>query len=93
MTLKPSALGAAEHLPIASVALNDGSGNFTSLPASMMPQKPKSNEYDNNQYLFKGMPINLDNEGCLDLISTSDSWTDENATKNYLFSLVSIRCD
>ena len=83
----------ASDLHGAHIALNDGSGNFTSLPASMMPQKPKSNEYDNNQYLFKGMPINLDSEGCLDLISTSDSWTDENTTKNYLFSLISIRCD
>ena len=77
----------------AHIALNDGEGNFSSVAASIMPQKPKANEYDNNQYLFKGMPINLDNEGCLDLISSSDSWMNESATKNYLFSLINIRCD
>ena len=55
--------------------------------------QPKANMYDNNNYLFKGMPINLDNSGCLDLISTSDSWMDETATKNYLYSLVNIKCD
>ena len=77
----------------AHIALNDGAANFTSIVGSTMPQKPKANEFDNNQYLFKGLPINLDNEGCLDLISTSDSWMNENATKNYLFSLVNIRCD
>ena len=77
----------------AHIALNDGEGNFSSVAGSIMPQKPKANEYDNNQYLFKGMPINLDNEGCLDLISTSDSWMNESATKNYLFSLINIRCE
>ena len=77
----------------AHIALNDGEGNFSSVAGSIMPQKPKANEWDNHQYLFKGMPINLDNEGCLDLISSSDSWMNESATKNYLFSLINIRCD
>ena len=77
----------------AHIALNDGEGNFSSVAGSTMPQKPKANEWDNHQHLFKGMPINLDNEGCLDLISSSDSWMNESATKNYLFSLINIRCD
>ena len=63
------------------------------MPENIFPQKPKANMYDNNDYLFKGMPINLDNSGCLDLISTSDSWMDEIVTRNYLYSLVSIKCD
>ena len=77
----------------AHIAINDGNGTFNSLVESIFPQKPRANEYDNNQYLFKGLPINLDNEGRLDLISSSDSWMNESATKNYLYSLINIRCN
>ena len=83
----------ASDLHGAHIAINDGNGSFNSMVEGVFPQKPKANEYDNNQYLFKGLPINLDNEGCLDLISSSDSWMNESATKNYLFSLINIRCD
>ena len=41
---------------------------------------------------MKGVPIDLDKQGCLDLISTSDSWSDEENTKNYLFSIINIDC-
>ena len=41
---------------------------------------------------MKGAPINLDNKGCLDLISTSDSWSSENVNKNYLFSILNTDC-
>ena len=83
----------SSNLHGAHIALNDGNAFFVSVPENIFPQKPKANMYDNNDYLFKGMPINLDNSGCLDLISTSDSWMDETATKNYLYSLVNIKCD
>ena len=83
----------ASDLHGAHIAINDGNGAFNSLAESALPQKPKANEYDNNQYLFKGLPINLDNEGCLDLVSSSDSWMNESVTRNYLFSLINIRCD
>ena len=83
----------SSNLHGAHIALNDGSAFFVSVPENIFPQKPKANMYDNNNYLFKGMPINLDNSGCLDLISTSDSWMDETATKNYLYSLINIKCD
>ena len=83
----------ASDLHGAHIAINDGNGSFNSMVERVFPQKPKANEYDNNQYLFKGLPINLDNEGCLDLISSSDSWMNESTTKNYLFSLINIRCE
>jgi len=38
------------------------------------------------------VPINLDNKGCIDLVSTSDSWTDANTTTNYLFSIINVDC-
>jgi len=38
------------------------------------------------------LPINLDNEGCLDLISAADVWGDSNKTVNYLYSLINIDC-
>jgi hypothetical protein len=41
---------------------------------------------------MKGVPINLDKKGCLDLISTSDSWSNNNSTNNYLFSILNINC-
>jgi len=75
------------------IALNNGNAGFKTIQESRLPQKPKSSEWDNNSYLFKGVPINLDNHGCLDLISTSDSWMDESATRNYLYSLINLKCD
>ena len=49
-------------------------------------------EFSNNKSIAKGLPINLDNEGCLDLISAADVWGDSNKTVNYLYSLININC-
>ena len=83
----------ASNLHGSHIALNDGNASFLTISETRLPQKPKANEWDNNSYLFKGMPINLDNQGCLDLISTSDSWMDNSATRNYLYSLINLKCD
>ena len=83
----------ASNLHGSHIALNDGNASFLTISETRLPQKPKANEWDNNSYLFKGMPINLDNQGCLDLISTSDSWMDSSATRNYLYSLINLKCD
>ena len=83
----------ASNLHGSHIALNNGNAGFKTIQESRLPQKPKSSEWDNNSYLFKGVPINLDNHGCLDLISTSDSWMDESATRNYLYSLINLKCD
>ena len=77
----------------AHIALNDQSAGFSSISEDWLPKKPKANEWDNNPYLFKGVPINLDNLGCLDLVSTSDSWMDNSATRNYLYSILNTKCD
>ena len=83
----------ASNLHGSHIALNDGNASFVTIAETRLPQKPKANEWDNNSYLFKGMPINLDNQGCLDLISTSDSWMDASTTRNYLYSLINLKCD
>ena len=58
---------------------------------SILPERPIS--FSNSTWsLMKGVPINLDNEGCLDLVSTSDSWSDSNTQKNYLFSIINTNC-
>ena len=76
----------------AHIAINDGQGNFIS-NESILPKKPIFNNFwGTSTSLMKGAPINLDNKGCLDLISTSDSWSSENATKNYLFSIINTDC-
>jgi len=75
----------------AHVAINDGVGNFRSLPNSIFPNKPVFVN-GNNEILFKGVPINADNLGCLDMISTTDSWQDAETTRNYLFSILNTDC-
>ena len=75
----------------AHVAINDGVGNFRSLPNSTFPNRPVSFN-GNNDSLFKGVPIDADKLGCLDLISTTDSWQDESTTRNYLFSILNTDC-
>lgn len=77
----------------AHLAINNGSAVFESIPESWLPEKPRSTQYDTNFYTFKGLPIDLDGHGCLDMISTSDSWSDNGATRNYLYSLMSIDCN
>jgi hypothetical protein len=41
---------------------------------------------------MKGVPINLDNKGCIDLVSTSDSWSTSIESRNYLFLMLNIDC-
>ena len=77
----------------AHIALNDGYGNFSSIPNGDLPDRPDSgyNQYD---MLMKGLPINADNTSCLDLISATDiGWSDSNEdTRNYLFTLINLEC-
>ena len=51
----------------AHIAINDGVGNFRSLPNSTLPNRPLFFS-GNNDTLFKGVPIDADKLGCLDLI-------------------------
>ena len=78
----------------AHIALNDGYGNFSSLPNSDLPDRPDNG---NNGYdmLMKGLPINADNSSCLDLISVTDvGWGDaDEDTRNYLFTLINLKCN
>ena len=76
----------------AHIAINDGQGNFISNEL-ILPSRPISNSgWSSTSGLMKGLPINLDKKGCLDLISTSDSWSNNNSTNNYLFSIFNINC-
>ena len=78
----------------AHIAINDGNGNFVSLDNSNLPMKPDpgSNNYD---YLMKSLPINIDNEACIDFISVTDAgWEKSNEeTSNYFFSVLNINCN
>ena len=75
----------------AHVAINDGIGNFQSLSNSILPNRP-DRDFNATDSLFKGVPINADNLGCLDLISTTDSWQDTNTQRSYLFSILNTDC-
>ncbi len=75
----------------AHVAINDGIGNFQSLANSILPNRPDQG-FNATDSLFKGVPINADNLGCLDLISTTDSWQDVNTQRNYLFTILNTDC-
>ena len=79
----------------AHIALNDGLGNFTSLQNSVLPLRPVQSTSTNYRYLMKGLPINADNEACLDLISVTDvGWGDwREDTRNYLYSLINKDCN
>ena len=76
------------------IAINDGSGNFNSLSNSQLPNKPDpgANNYD---FLMKGLPINADNEACLDFISVTDAgWeNNQNETSNYFFTVLNTNCN
>ncbi len=76
------------------IAINDGNGNFTSLNNDELPNRPDpgSNNYD---FLMKALPINIDNEGCIDFISVTDvGWeNNQNETSNYFFSVLNIDCN
>ena len=76
----------------AHITINDGRGNFISNEL-ILPSRPLSNSgWSTSGGLMKGVPIDLDRKGCLDLISTSDSWSNENEVNNYLFSILNIDC-
>ena len=77
----------------AHIALNDGYGNFSSIPNGDLPDRP-DNGYNQYDMLMKGLPINADNTSCLDLISATDiGWGDSNEdTRNYLFTLINLEC-
>lgn len=77
----------------AHIALNDGYGNFNSIPNGDLPDRP-DNGYNQYDMLMKGLPINADNSSCLDLISVTDvGWGDANEdTRNYLFTLINLEC-
>ena len=76
----------------AHIAINDGQGNFIS-NESILPSRPISNTgWSTTSGLMKGVPINLDKKGCLDIISTSDSWSNYNSSNNYLFSILNTDC-
>jgi len=77
----------------AHIILNDGYGNFISIPDEQLPQRPYSGGWNQPEVLMKGMPINADNSACLDLISTTDSgFSNTNDTRNYLFSIINLKC-
>ena len=44
---------------------------------------------------MKALPINIDNEGCIDFISVTDvGWeNNQNETSNYFFSVLNIDCN
>ena len=76
----------------AHIAINDGQGNFIS-NESILPSRPISNTgWSTTSGLMKGVPINLDKKGCLDIISASDSWSNNNSSNNYLFSILNTDC-
>ena len=77
----------------AHIALNDGYGNFRSIPNGDLPDRP-DNGYNQYDMLMKGLPINADNTSCLDLISATDiGWGVSNEdTRNYLFTLINLEC-
>tara|TARA_X000000950_G_scaffold98744_1_gene124853 strand:- start:6953 stop:8794 length:1842 start_codon:yes stop_codon:yes gene_type:complete len=78
----------------AHIAINDGNGNFNSIINDDLPNKPNSG-YNNYDFLMKALPINIDNEACIDFISVTDAgWensTDE--TSNYLFTVLNTACN
>ena len=76
------------------IAINDGSGNFNSLSNSQLPNKPDPG-FNNYDFLMKGLPINADNEACLDFISVTDAgWENSpDESSNYLFTVLNIDCN
>jgi hypothetical protein len=76
----------------AHIVINNGNGVFTSLEDTHLPKRPVKDSFSSNKSIAKGLPINLDDEGCLDLVSAADVWGDSNKTANYLYSLININC-
>ena len=78
----------------AHIAINDGSGKFISLQNSDLPNRPDPG-YNNYDFLMKSLPINIDDEACIDFISVTDvGWNNsEEETSNYFFSVMNIDCN
>ena len=78
----------------AHIAINDGSGRFISLQNTDLPNRPDPG-YNNYNFLMKSLPINIDDEACIDFISVTDvGWNNsEEETSNYFFSVLNIDCD
>ena len=78
----------------AHIAINDGSGKFISIGNSDLPNRPDPG-YNNYNFLMKSLPINIDDEACIDFISVTDvGWNNsEEETSNYFFSVLNIDCD
>jgi len=76
------------------IAINDGMGKFTSIENTKLPDKPDPG-YNNYDFLMKALPINADNEACLDFISVTDAgWeNNQNETSNYFFTVLNTNCD
>ena len=76
------------------IAINDGMGKFESIENSKLPNKPDPG-YNNYDYLMKALPINADNEACLDFISVTDAgWeNNQNETSNYFFTVINTNCN
>ena len=64
------------------------------LENSKLPNKPDPG-YNNYDYLMKALPINADNEACLDFISVTDAgWeNNQNETSNYFFTVINTNCN
>jgi hypothetical protein len=76
----------------AHIAINDGQGNFAS-NEYLLPDRPiPYSQWNPSSGLMKGVPIDLDGQGCIDIVSTSDSWSDENTVRNYLFTMINVDC-
>ena len=95
-----SAFGESQDSPFsgAHIAVNDGNGNFVSVESDHLPKKPLTWDKDATPTLAKGVPIDLDGRGCLDLISTSETWYDwfedrPQHTRYYLFEIINIGCE
>ena len=58
---------------------------------AFVPNRPDQG-FNATDSLYKGMPINADNLGCLDLISTTGSWQDASTSRNYIFSILNTDC-
>ena len=69
-------------------------GNFTSIENSKLPDKPDPG-YNNYDFLMKALPINADDEACLDFISVTDAGWENNQkeTSNYFFTVLNTNCN
>jgi hypothetical protein len=82
----------------AHIAVNNGNGFFSSVEDDKLPKMPLDWESDTEMLLINGLPVDIDGKGCLDLVSTSQTWfnfIDDHPTRarNYLFAIININCE